>query len=140
MAQLKLSRFLNASRARVFAAWTKPNTLGKWFVPGGTVQTKVDLDFRVGGHYTFSFDNRTVQGTFQEIVPDEYLVFTWQWIGDDVLSVVTIHLSDEQHGTRLELSHQKLASDASRANHLIGWESSLDQLETYLGLAQAMDA
>ena len=47
MAQLKLSRFLNASRARVFAAWTKPNTLGKWFVPGGTVQTKVDLDFRV---------------------------------------------------------------------------------------------
>ena len=73
-------------------------------------------------------------------MPDEYLVFTWQWIGDDVLSVVTIHLSDEQHGTRLELSHQKLASDASRANHLIGWESSLDQLETYLGLAQAMDA
>jgi uncharacterized protein YndB with AHSA1/START domain len=132
MAQLKLSRFLNAPRARVFAAWTKPDTLEKWFLPSGTKHTKADLDFRVGGQYALSFDSRTVKGIFQEIVQDERLVFTWQWLDEDVSSLVTIHLKDEQHGTRLELSHEKLASDTSRDNHLLGWESSLEQLETYL--------
>ena len=48
---LTLKRRLNASPEKVFAAWTKPETLARWFGPRECTSLEARLDLRVGGRY-----------------------------------------------------------------------------------------
>ena len=51
--EIVLSRVINAKREYVFAAWTNPSHLPRWFGPAGfAVETK-EIDIRVGGVWRF---------------------------------------------------------------------------------------
>ena len=52
---LTLKRRLNASPEKVFAAWTKPETLAIWFGPGHCTSIEARIDLRVydGGHMMY---------------------------------------------------------------------------------------
>ena len=55
---LTLKRRLNASPEKVYAAWTDPQKIARWFGPAsvraGT--ERAEIDARVGGRYRVSFD------------------------------------------------------------------------------------
>ena len=138
---LEIKRFINAPRARVYAAWTDPAQLKEWWGPE-TVRTRnFAADVRVGGKYRWDLINQedeemSVFGEYRELVPEKKIVFTWKWDDDDVwenrTSIVTIELSDREGGTELLLKHEQLPSEESRDRHNEGWNSVLDRLEKFL--------
>ena len=138
---LEIKRFINAPRARVYAAWTDPVQLKEWWGPE-TVRTRdFAADVRVGGKYRWDLINQedeemSVFGEYRELVPEKKIVFTWKWDDDDVWenrnSVVTVELFDAAGGTELHLRHEQLPSTESRDRHNEGWNSVLDRLGKFL--------
>jgi uncharacterized protein YndB with AHSA1/START domain len=79
----------------------------------------------------------TVTGVYREIRPPEKLVFTWRWEtdpdrGDAGDSVVTLEFLDRGRATELRLTHERIASDAARAEHEKGWAGCLDRLQNFV--------
>jgi len=137
---LEIKRFINAPRARVYAAWTDLAQLKQWWGPEGVQTRNFTSDARVGGKYRWDLLNQegeemTVYGEYRELVPGKKIVFTWQWDDDEawknVSSVVTVELADRDGGTELRLIHEKLPSEQSRDRHNEGWTSVLDRLEKF---------
>lgn len=134
---LTLARRLNAAPAKVFAAWTDPHLIVRWFGPAHTVPDSVEasMDVRVGGKFRISFRTddgqyHQVGGTYLEIVPDQRLVFSWAWHSTpERESQVTVTLKPEGSHTLLTLTHEKFFDEAARDGHRRGWTGTLDKLE-----------
>jgi len=134
---LTLTRRLRAAPAKVFAAWTDPEKIVRWFGPEQTIVDSVsaDMDVRVGGHFRISFrtddgEYHEVGGRYIEVVPDRRLVFSWAWHSTpERRSQVTVVLRDEGDVTLLTLTHDKFFDEAARDGHRRGWTGTLDKLE-----------
>jgi len=132
---LTLNRRLNAPAEKVYAAWTDPEKIVKWFGPDSGPVTRAETDLRVGGHYTIAFNTENgerhqVGGVYREVVPNEKLVFTWAWhTTQERESLVTITVKPDGAGSILTLLHEKFFDEAARDGHKRGWSGSLDKLE-----------
>jgi uncharacterized protein YndB with AHSA1/START domain len=79
--ELVLSRLIDASREKLFRAWTDPALLKQWFAPLPYTTPVAEIDLRPGGANLMvmrgpegnEFPNR---GVYLEVVPNERLVFT----------------------------------------------------------------
>ncbi len=140
--RLEITRFINAPRARVYAAWTDPKQLKEWFGPEDVQTLDFTADIRVGGRYRWEMkdsdgEQMAAFGEYRELIPDKKIVFTWKWDDDEDWkahdSVMTIELSDHDGGTNLRLVHVQLPSEDSRDRHHEGWSSLLEKLDGYLG-------
>ena len=81
---LTLKRRLNAPPQKVYAAWTDPKKILKWFGPDSGPVKDAAADVRAGGHYAITFstedgEEHHVSGVYREVVPEQKLVFTWAW-------------------------------------------------------------
>ena len=135
---LTLKRRLNAPAEKVYAAWTDPQKIVKWFGPdAGPVKSAV-LDVRTGGRYAIVFstedgEEHHVSGVYREVIPEEKLNFTWAWrTMPERESVVTIALKAVDGGTELDFRHEQLFDEKVRDDHKRGWTGSLDKLEAVL--------
>jgi uncharacterized protein YndB with AHSA1/START domain len=134
---LTLKRHLKATPARVYAAWTEPQSLIRWFGPGSVVPDTVraQIDARPGGRYHIAFDNdrgehNEVGGVYHELVPHVRLVFSWAWHSTpERESLVTVTLQPDDAGTLLTLHHEQFVDADARNAHEHGWISTLDKLE-----------
>ncbi len=134
---LTLTRRLRAAPAKVFAAWTDPEKIVRWFGPEQTIVDSVsaDMDVRVDGHFRIGFrtddgEYHEVGGRYIEVVPDRRLVFSWAWHSTpERRSQVTVVLRDEGDVTLLTLTHDKFFDGAARDGHRRGWTGTLDKLE-----------
>jgi uncharacterized protein YndB with AHSA1/START domain len=135
---LTLKRRLNASPEKVFAAWTEPAHLTKWFGPDAGAVTRADLDVRTGGRYVVIFhtedgEEHYVSGVYKEVVPNEKLAFTWAWRSTpERESFVTVHIKPDGAGSILTLVHEQFFDEAARDRHAFGWTGSLNKLEKVL--------
>ncbi len=137
---LALQRRLHARPAKVYAAWTDPEKIARWFGPSqvkaGSVQAEIDL--RTGGHYRIAFDmmdgqHHQVGGVYREVVPNQRLVFSWAWHSTpERESLVTVALKSDGDGTLLTLQHEQLFDEAARDGHKSGWIGTLDKLEKFI--------
>ena len=71
---LDIKRFINAPRDRVYAAWTDPTQLKRWFGPESVQTHDFIADVRVGGKYRWDLSNAegekmTVRGEYRELQP-----------------------------------------------------------------------
>ena len=125
---------------KVWRAWTDAQALKKWWGPGpGEPVAVAELDVRVGGRFRIVFGGpqgtaHEVQGTYQEVVPNRKLVFTWTWPNStpERESVVTIVFRASDGGTELDFRHEQLFDEKVRDDHQRGWTGSLDKLEKFL--------
>lgn len=133
---LRLTRFFNAPRARVFRAFTDPAVLKRWWGPEGMNTPNPEVDLRVGGAYRLEMHSsegtdHVIGGEYREIVAGEKLVFTWAWesggMGGETL--VTLEFRDRDGGTELSLTHEGFDSTDSSDAHNRGWSSSFDCLD-----------
>jgi uncharacterized protein YndB with AHSA1/START domain len=137
---LTLKRRLNASPEKVYAAWTNPQKIARWFGPSqvkdGSVQAEIDA--RIGGRYRLSFDtedgeHHEIGGVYRELVPNARLVFSWAWHSTpERESQVTVSLRPDGDGTLLTLHHEQLFDQTARDGHERGWLDTLDKLEKYI--------
>ena len=110
-----VERTYDASPARVFAAWSSREAKGRWFIgPEEWKKSDHRLDFRVGGEESLSGGPPGgpvyyYRATFQDIVPDNRIVTTYDMLMDAQrisVSVATIELTPVGTGTRLVLTEQ----------------------------------
>ena len=136
---LTIKRRLNAPPEKVYAAWTNPQKMTRWFGPAnariGSVEA--DIDARIGGRFRISFstDDEYFEagGVYREVVPNQKLVFSWAWHSTpERESQVTISLKPDGDGTLLTLHHEQFFDSAARDGHERGWTGMLDNLEKYI--------
>jgi uncharacterized protein YndB with AHSA1/START domain len=136
---LEIKRFINAPRARVYAAWTDPEQMKQWMGPSDAFgESEVTMDVRVGGRYRIvmhSPDGEThrVSGVYREVVPNRKLVYTWAWESTpERESLVTLEFKPSGDGTELVLAHQRFADKEARDKHQEGWIGCLDRLGRFI--------
>jgi uncharacterized protein YndB with AHSA1/START domain len=135
--QLVVTRWINASPARLFRAWTDEAELQAWWGPAGITCNRAEIDLRVGGKYVIGNDigdNQTVviEGEFVLIDPPHQLVFTWLIAGNEAAELVTVTFEPAMDGTDVTICHEKIGSEQSRARHLDGWLGCLDGLVAHV--------
>jgi len=133
MYELTLNKRCKAPVARVFAAWSSPQQVQRWFAPGDMTVPEAEVDFRVGGAYRIVMQRpdgqqHIVGGVYRDIVPNERLLFTWSWEGSGVTSEVEITLQPAGEQTDLTLLHRQIPTEESRESHKQGWEGCLAKL------------
>lgn len=137
--QLRLTRRYPVAPARVWQAWTDPQALSAWFGPGEPNSvTLAELDVRPGGRWRVRFhtpdgEEHEVSGSYEEVVPERRLVFTWAWRSTPArISRVSLSLHPVAGGTELDFLHERFADEAARDGHQRGWTATLAKLEAWL--------
>jgi uncharacterized protein YndB with AHSA1/START domain len=135
---LTLKRRLKAAPAAVYAAWTEPEKIAKWFGPEQIETLRAQADARVGGGFRIVMrspdgEEHDVSGIYREVVPNEKLVFTWAWRSTpERESLVTVLIKPDRSGSLLTLIHEQFFDETARDHHREGWTGCLDKLEHYL--------
>ena len=146
--KIEMTRVIKASKQRVFDAWTRPEFVRQWFGSEVKTCTNAETDPRVGGTYLFEMSggscapvegaadvSRTSRATgrYVKVEPFDLLVFTWcgDWDPSEE-TLVTVALRDVEGGTELKLTHERFATEASRAAHQHGWTGSMDKLVRFV--------
>ena len=139
---LEMRRTIRTSREKAFAAWTDPGQLRQWFaVADGYTTPLAEVELKVGGRYRLGMKPPgespllIVGGVYQEILPPERLVFTWQWEGADLNepeTLVTVEFYEAAGVTEVVLKHERFTDAMQRDRHGEGWAGCLDHLERLL--------
>ena len=137
--RLEIRRVLRADVAAVYAAWTDPQQVSQWMAPSDDFgPTEASMDVRVGGRYRIVMrgadgETHRVGGTYEEVVPNRRLVYTWAWESTpERESRVTVEFKAAAGGTELLLVHDRFFDAAARERHGHGWQGCLARFERYL--------
>jgi len=133
---LTLVRRIKAPPAKIYAAWTEPAHMARWWGPDAGPVLSAEADPRPGGRFRVVFqtldgEKHDCRGVYREVEPGRKLVFTWQWVSTpERESFVTIELRPIPEGTELTLTHAQFHDETVRDRHRVGWSGSLDKLAT----------
>lgn len=105
-----VERHVPAVPEQVFAAWTSPEALAKWWwprLPGTTYRVQA----RTGGSFRIQSDAAGigVEGEFVTFEPPSRMVMTWRFLRNGVHAVeetVEVGLSSALAGTAVTLAHE----------------------------------
>lgn len=138
---LVVRRTIQAPPEQLFAAWTQPEQLQRWWGPAGVVCAGAEIDLRVGGRYRIAnrlADGRIVwiAGAFERIEAPRILVFTWglePTSGPAQPERVTVRFEPRGGSvTQVVVLHERIADEAARRSHEQGWQGCLDGLTAHL--------
>jgi uncharacterized protein YndB with AHSA1/START domain len=152
---LVLEREVDVPKKLVWAAWTTPEHIKKWFTPAPWTTPECEIDLRPGGIFRFTMrspegDESDYRGCFLEIAPEERLVWTLALgpgyrpaardtavcDGTDLPFTAVITLEATGTGTkyRAVVMHADQATAAKHADmgFSAGWGAAFDQLVTLL--------
>ncbi|MCO5223066.1 MAG: SRPBCC domain-containing protein [Thermomicrobiales bacterium] len=138
----KIVRVFGATPEEVWAAWTDPDAAAQWWHPYGTStpREEVEIDARVGGHYTYTMVNDSTgervvtAGVYLEVTPYERLVFSWGSPGDDPMDTprITVTLEAVDADTRMTFELRGVEGFKGDNFFYDGWDEALDSLGGYV--------
>jgi uncharacterized protein YndB with AHSA1/START domain len=136
--ELVATRELDAPRELVWAAWTEPAHLARWWGPRGFTMPSCEVDFRPGGAYRMVMRGpdgaeHPFHGVYREIVAPSRIVFSaviGRAAGHAVLTTVT--LDDEGGRTRLTVRQTVPGDEAMARGQTQGWAESLERLAAHV--------
>jgi uncharacterized protein YndB with AHSA1/START domain len=140
-APLVVRRLLRAPLERVFAAWTTPADLTRWFGPRGWTVVAATVDLRPGGCYQFQLHlpaedaTMTLRGLYREVAAQSRLCFTWRTEGAPIsfgVTLVTVDFAPQGGHTEVRITHDGFKQPEIRDGHGEGWNASLDNLAALL--------
>ena len=146
--ELIITRTFDAPARLLFAAWSKPELLKKWFGPVGYPVTMCEMDFRAGGQWRAAMTgpSGTQQtpfgGEYLEIVPNRRIVFSNGFELPGAEKMIMTVTFDEKDGRTLLTIRTLFASIAQKATHVgagmaEGIASGLDQLTDVVAALKA---
>ena len=156
--EFRISRSFDAPRARVWAAWTTPEQLGRWFGPKGVTTTVLWFDLRPGGGLharMVSPDGGVMFAKFVYRVVEAPATLVWEHGFSDEAGAFTdspfggpwplrllstVSFAEEGAGTRVTLTWSPLEATAEEEAAFAammdsmtdGWTGSFEQLDDYL--------
>ncbi len=126
-----VSQTINASPARLYAAFTSRDEINNWFCNNSFVQAQEN------GHYLFIWtpENYSATGQFKELVENEKLVLTWRstWEGNesDYAEKLTITFEGDDDETTVTFHHEGMPEDGTAA-YDAQWTQRLNDLQLYV--------
>ena len=138
--ELVVTRTFNGPASIVFAAWTTPELLMRWWMPKsmGVSLLSCEAEVRVGGRYRFEFGHEASKpmvffGSYIEVTPHSRLVWTNEESDDGAVTTVTF---EEKRGKTLLVMHElypsKEALDGAIAGMEGGMPETFEQLDELL--------
>jgi uncharacterized protein YndB with AHSA1/START domain len=140
--EMVVTRRLAAPARLVFAAWTRPELMQRWWVPAsfGITLLSCEIDARTGGSYRFVFavpgseQSMAFFGTYLEVIEGARLVWTNEESDEGQVSTVTF---EERDGVTLVTLHElypsKAALDEAIASGSTGaWPEQFEALDLLL--------
>ena len=127
VAALVVRRTIRARPEALFAAWTDPQQLVRWWGPEGVTCTAAEIDLRVGGRYRIANrmpDGSTlwIAGEFELIDPPSRLIYSWRLeIPEASTERVSVNFVPRDTATEVIVTHERIASVAARTRHESGW-------------------
>ncbi|WP_051382373.1 SRPBCC domain-containing protein [Bradyrhizobium sp. Tv2a-2] len=134
---LRLERLIPMDPAPLFALWTEPAQLVKWWAPDGYEASVDRLDSKVAGHWRVTMrkpdgDEVATSGVYRIVDPPHRLCFTWAWEGAGGIrgheTEVTVTFEAAPGGTRLVLVQQRFDTKGARDGHGSGWSAAFDRM------------
>jgi uncharacterized protein YndB with AHSA1/START domain len=137
---LRLERLIPSPPELLFALFTNPVQLGKWWAPDGYEAAVDMLDARPGGHWRVLLrrpdggGGAAASGVYRIVEPSRRLAFTWTW--EDASgsrgheTEVVVSFEPMPGGTRLVIEQRRFESREACDNHHRGWSAGLDRIET----------
>ena len=144
-ASVRIVDVFDAPREVVFAAWTEPDRLKRWWGPGFFETVFAEVDLRPGGRYELLLEPGSMRlvGEFREVTPPQRLVYTWRWVEgvpDTRESLVTIEFREAGTGTEVVLVHDSFVGPGPVEMYDEGWRSGLDKLRAFLRAKETSNA
>lgn len=144
-ASVRIVDVFDAPREVVFAAWTQPDRLKRWWGPGFFETVFAEVDLRPGGRYELLLEPGSMRlvGEFREVTPPQRLVYTWRWVEgvpDTRESLVTIEFREAGAGTQVVLVHNNFVGPGPVEMYDEGWRSGLDKLRAFLRAKETSNA
>ncbi|CAD6546154.1 SRPBCC family protein [Paraburkholderia metrosideri] len=142
---LTIVRHLKAPPARVYAAWTRPELMARWWGPDAGPVLSAEADPRVGGGFRVLFqtldgETHDCRGEYRQVEVDRKLVFTWEWVTlPERRSLVTIQLRPVDAGTEMTFTHAQFIDEAARDGHREGWNGAFDKLGRFIAELENTD-
>lgn len=138
VAFLVVRQLIQASPEALFAAWTEPHQLIKWWGPEGVACTDAQIDLRVGGAYRIANllpDGSLIwiTGIFELVDPPHRLRFSWRIESQQAEpEQVTVSFERRDAATEVIVTHEKIATQPTRESHAHGWVGCLAGLVRYV--------
>jgi uncharacterized protein YndB with AHSA1/START domain len=136
-----ITRVFDASRERVFRAWTDPDEVAAWYGPEhfDTPRERIRIDLRVGGRYELTMVQRdggaefTIGFDIIELVEPALIVLRsdpMPEMGMHEPTITRIELHDHGAKTRMTLTDGPYPAGGGHAE--TGWNSAFDKLATLI--------
>lgn len=137
--EVTVRRLVRATPARVFAAWTEPAHLLRWWGPGPVTCSRADVDLRVGGAFSLTNDlpdggQVVISGRYDDVDPPHRLAYSWTVTPGEHRehSRVEVTFRAQGSGTEVEVTHTRIPSATVRHDHQQGWLGCLEGLAEHL--------
>ena len=136
---LTIVRRLKAPPARVYAAWTRPELMARWWGPDAGPVLSAESDPRVV-FQTLDGETHDCRGAYRQVEVDRKLVFTWEWVTlPERCSLVTIQLRPLEAVTEMTFTHAQFFDEAARDDHRAGWSGSFEKLDALITELESVD-
>ena len=138
-----ITRIFEASRERVFQAWTDPDAVAAWYGPAhmDAPRERIHIDLRVGGRWELTMLTRggggpefTIGYEILELVAPELIVLRsdpMPEMGMHEPTILRVEFHDHGAKTRMTLSDGPYPSQG-RGHAEAGWTAAFDTLSTIL--------
>lgn len=137
--EILIEQNFRAPREKVFKAWTKPESLKKWFMADeGVIVNNAAVDLQVGGSYFIEtifpgYDPSKIEGSFQLINTPSSLQYSWITpILNGRFTQVNVEFLEAEKESIIKLSHKTFLNENEMKLHLEGWRGCLNKLTQFL--------
>jgi len=146
----KATAIAKVTPEKLYEALSDPDARESWLPPKGMTGLIDAFDLRVGGGYLmtltyddpsgapgkFSADQDVTTVTFVDVVPDERIVESVEFVADDPdlagTMTMTWALRPVPDGTEVTITAEDVPPGISQADHEVGLQASLAQLIAYV--------
>ena len=154
MEKITVTRTFNAPIDKVWEAFTKPETLRKWWSPEGMDSSHISVDLREGGLFRYCFKSPEGsefwgRGVYQAIAKPTRLSYLDTFTDPDgkpvppsyygipvdkvIESAIDIAFSEDGARTKMNTTMENYFDETMTENMVKGWNGMFDKLALILG-------
>ncbi|HSU50618.1 MAG TPA: SRPBCC family protein [Segetibacter sp.] len=137
--QVEASKQFAVPVEKLYEAWNDPEQLKQWWRPLGNHLKEVTNELKSGGTVTYLFNDNAlvISGTYDEVRPNEKLVYSWNWefpenAVKNASYKLTILFTGQQNGSQIQVLQETVKSDEMLHPKEEGWEKGLADLADFL--------
>jgi uncharacterized protein YndB with AHSA1/START domain len=145
MYDFTLIGLFNSHVETVYTAFYDPSVVIKWFAPDSLIVSQFVSDFAEGGNYRVVLESpdgfqQTVVGSYQKILHNEHLSFTWRWDDtNDITKVSVLFTAMPNLSTQVELTQSGFQKEKEMLHQQQNWLACLEKLSRATWIASPIN-